>query len=230
MKWFKHMSNASDDEFIAELEDKFGLEGYARWFKLLEVIATQMDKTSKCSARFPWTKWQLFLKGKRKKLELFLGYCENKQRITQELNGNILEIKIPKLLKLRDNYTKDLEVNNKESSKQEVEVDINNNSIGAGRIPIPEEFNPTEETKQKAIIAMIPRALIDSPDELLKFSLHHKSKNTISADWQSEYLKWLMNAKVFAQKQVEKNETNKSGRRSGSDIIAEGCEDAFGSM
>jgi len=30
MKWFKHMSDASDDEFVSALEDEFGLEGYEK--------------------------------------------------------------------------------------------------------------------------------------------------------------------------------------------------------
>jgi hypothetical protein len=50
LKWFKHYTCSSDDEFIAGLEEEFGLEGYARWWKLLEAIAKQMDKTDRCFA------------------------------------------------------------------------------------------------------------------------------------------------------------------------------------
>lgn len=120
MKWFKHMTDASDDEFISELEDIFGLEGYARWFKLLEIVAKQMDETGKCSASYSWKKWQSLLRGKRKKLETFLEHLENKQKTNRKQTGNILEIKIPKLLELRDNHTKNLQV----TDKQEVEVEV----------------------------------------------------------------------------------------------------------
>lgn len=106
MKWFRHMTDASEDEFVVELESLFGLEGYARWFKLLEVIARQMDQSSKCSVAYPWSKWQTFLKGKRKKLETFLEHSQNKQKIFLKQNGNILEISCPKLLKLRDEYSR----------------------------------------------------------------------------------------------------------------------------
>ena len=41
MRWFKHMTDASDDEFVAAVESRFGLEGYARWWKLLEAVAKQ---------------------------------------------------------------------------------------------------------------------------------------------------------------------------------------------
>lgn len=104
MRWFKHYADASDDSFVEGLEDKFGLEGYARWWKMLEIIARSMDKTDGCSASHSWVKWQSFLKGKRNKLETFLEHCQNENKITFKLNGNILEIKCPNLLKLKDEY------------------------------------------------------------------------------------------------------------------------------
>lgn len=106
MKWFRHISDASDDEFIAELEELFGWEGYGRWWKLLEVIAKQMDASDKCSAEYSWSKWQTFLKGKRNKLETFLVHLQNKQKINLEQTGNILRISCPKLLDLRDEYSR----------------------------------------------------------------------------------------------------------------------------
>ncbi len=106
MKWFKHMSDSSDDSFIEDLEEIFGLEGYARWWKLLEVIAKKMDKTNDCSASHTWVKWQSLLKGKKNKLILFLEHCQNEHKIKLEQNGNILKITCPKLLKLRDEHTR----------------------------------------------------------------------------------------------------------------------------
>lgn len=117
MKWFKHLSDASDDAFIENLEEIFGWEGYGRWWKLLEIIAKKMDETNACFAEHSWVKWQSFLKGKRNKLELFLGHCHDKGKINLEQNGNILKISCPKLLELRDNHTKNLQVDNKGNSK-----------------------------------------------------------------------------------------------------------------
>lgn len=106
MKWFRHMADASDDEFLSGIEELFGWEGYGRWWKLLETIAKQMDGTNKCSAEYSWSKWQSFLKGKRNKLETFLVHCQDKRKIKLELNGNILKIFCPKLLELRDEYSR----------------------------------------------------------------------------------------------------------------------------
>lgn len=117
MKWFKHKSNSSENKFIENLEELFGLEGYARWFKILEKIALEMDESNKCYAEHSWIKWQSFLKGKRNKLETFLEHCQNENRIKLEQTGNILRISCPNILELRDNYTKDLQATSKNTCK-----------------------------------------------------------------------------------------------------------------
>lgn len=105
MLWFKHFSDASDDDFLEELECEFGLEGYARWWKLLEVIARPMGKKHPHPyASHSIGKWCSFLKAKRKILIPFLEHCENKSRINVELNGNIMKITCPKLLEIKDEY------------------------------------------------------------------------------------------------------------------------------
>ena len=47
MKWFKHLSTARNDEKIARLEDKCGLEGYGFYFKMLELVAESVDQTDR---------------------------------------------------------------------------------------------------------------------------------------------------------------------------------------
>ena len=113
MKWIKHMSDSSNDEFLVELEDIFGLEGYARWWKLLEAIAAQMKEKNDCSAAYPLKKWQTFLRVKQKKLVTFLEHLEKKQKIYTESTGNILRIKCPKLLEIRDNHLRNLQATDK---------------------------------------------------------------------------------------------------------------------
>lgn len=106
MRWFKHMTDASDNEFIERLEADFGLEGYARWWKLCEIIGKHMDNSGRCHAEYSWTKWQSFLKGKRNKLETFLKRLENESKIKIEEKGNILKIELHNILKYKDEYSK----------------------------------------------------------------------------------------------------------------------------
>lgn len=127
MKWFKHFSSASHDEFLESLIDDFGLEGYARWWLVLESIASQMDTTGRCHVEYSWVKWQTILKGKRNKLETFLEHCQNESKLKLEQNGNKLKITCPKLLNLRDNYSRNLQVDEQaatpSASNQEGEVE-----------------------------------------------------------------------------------------------------------
>ena len=43
MKWFKHYSNASDSVKLNHLIDELGLEGYGRYWLLLELLAQDFD-------------------------------------------------------------------------------------------------------------------------------------------------------------------------------------------
>ena len=138
MKWFKHMVDASGESTVAKIEAKFGLEGYARWFKLLEKVASEMKKPGQCSASYPWKKWQTFLGGKRKKLETFLKHLENQRKITLKPTGDVLEIFIPKLLEIKDNYQKDLEVSGK--------------PLGSNLLPIQNKRTEKEEQQERVVV------------------------------------------------------------------------------
>lgn len=35
MRWFKHMTDADDNEKLSRLQDEFGLEGYGFWWRAL---------------------------------------------------------------------------------------------------------------------------------------------------------------------------------------------------
>ena len=126
MKWFKHMTNASDDEFIAALEGEFGIAGYAHWFKMLEVIAKQMDKTDRCFATYPQAYWQQVLGFKQgKKLQTFLKFCETFGKVNVELMKSSLKIECPKLLKLKDEYAQKSGQTPPQTSEAETETDNN---------------------------------------------------------------------------------------------------------
>ncbi len=126
MKWFKHFSDASNDEFISDLEDEFGLVGYARWWKLIEAIAAQMEAgNSKCSASYSEKKWCRKLQCKPKVLARFLECTNNAGKTKVKQNGNIIEISCSKLLNLRDNHSRNLQVPDKKLAPDlHLEVDV----------------------------------------------------------------------------------------------------------
>ncbi len=107
MKWFKHECGERNEEFSSKLIDQFGLDGYARWSLLKEVVGENMDRYSdRHHISLSWTKWQSELRGKKTKLELFFKFLQDKGKISYILEGNILTISIPGLLQKRDEYSK----------------------------------------------------------------------------------------------------------------------------
>ena len=129
MKYLKHMTNASDDDFIEILESRFGLEGYARWWKMLEVIGAGMGKhQNNPFAVHEIGQWCAYLRGKRKVVYQFINFCvengkidvefldsvsgtkslhsRNEPGMFPESNRFIMKIVCPKILDLRDNWSR----------------------------------------------------------------------------------------------------------------------------
>lgn len=131
MKWFKHQTNARNDERMAKLADLSGLEGYGFYFMVLEIIAENMDETSRNYAEYSvdyWAKKLGILPNKFKKLlenciESGLFLVEKDIKNDKKLSKNRSEnykIISPNILKYRDNHTKNLQV----ASKQELDKEV----------------------------------------------------------------------------------------------------------
>ncbi|MGV7222692.1 MAG: hypothetical protein ACQ9MH_14335 [Nitrospinales bacterium] len=100
------MTDSSDDRFLIGLEDKFGMAGYARWWKILEKIGKVYGETEDFSASFPLMYWQTYLKCKRNKLISFLDHLQNEGKMFYETNGNVLKISYPKFKEVKDSRHK----------------------------------------------------------------------------------------------------------------------------
>jgi len=130
MKWFKHFSNASEDEFIQRLEDEFGLAGYAWWWKILETVARN-SKPGECSATLSSSKWKSSLLTNSKGLNKCLDFLElaGKSSISRHPgNRELITISIPKLLEIHDEWTSKVRRKSGHNSgvtpDQEVEVEV----------------------------------------------------------------------------------------------------------
>lgn len=119
MKWFKHQSTARNDERLARLEDKAGLEGYGFYFKMLEIVAEIIDSTDRCEVTYSMSRWARQVNVTTKKFLFLSQCCADVGLILVRRTGDDIAVNIPNLLKYRDNHTKNLQA----TSKQEVEVD-----------------------------------------------------------------------------------------------------------
>ena len=113
MRWFKHLTTASDDETMAALIEEFGPEGYGVFWIILEKIAAQMTENDRCSIRYSIKKWSSFVQISPKKFQKIVEFLSNEDNFPSKnplffvkQEGKFLEIECPKLLKYRDEYSK----------------------------------------------------------------------------------------------------------------------------
>lgn len=147
MKWFKHDSDAHQSEKLLKIIDTEGLEWYARWFILLEAIASKMDETDRCWLELPLSDWARLLKVKPQKLLTFCSDYQNLLEMSAECNENILRISVPKLLEKRDNHTKHLQVTckklvskSKEIRDKSKETEDTPNGVSSARAALASSF------------------------------------------------------------------------------------------
>lgn len=101
MLWFKHYTNASDNAWLNRLENDLGLEAYARWFKILEIIFSIKKEKFSNGAAFRPGFWCRALRFRSvNDCRSFLERLTNDQRIVVEWSPTEWVVRYPKALKL----------------------------------------------------------------------------------------------------------------------------------
>jgi len=148
MKWFKHMTNAMDDLFVKDIERKFGDTGYAFWFKTLELIGNHGE----CGVlKISWSNYLEKLHKRRTQVEQLLNFCSTSDKLTVTIKENELIIECKKFAEYSDNYTKyskTLQSNFKDTSKQEVEEEVDKKK---------------KKSTKKDVVFKIPDRLMEMP-------------------------------------------------------------------
>lgn len=140
MRFFKHMTNSSQDERIIRLEEEFGLEGYAAYFKVLEIIGSQFSsENQQVSVTFSLKTWRKLLTFPPKKMQNFATFAEKVGLFIVKLEGDDLTIECRNLLKYRDEYSKKKE---REASKSPDKVQTKSRQT-------PEPFKDKDKDKDK---------------------------------------------------------------------------------
>ena len=125
MKWIKHETDSLDSEFIQSLLREYGANGYLAYYGILEIAGKAVGYNPDQKVNFSPT----FLKQKLHispgKLKEIFEFCSGKGELFFNFSQENFEFHIPKLLKLKDNYVKDLQVAcKKPSNHKEVEVEV----------------------------------------------------------------------------------------------------------
>lgn len=110
MKWFRHYSDASEDEVLSGIRDRLGTEGYGAWWLILEAISRQIDKKPRDFAEYSIKKWRKITGISPKKLQKFLSFLSKNGKVfveNSEKDGiKYIKIRVPKILEIADEYTK----------------------------------------------------------------------------------------------------------------------------
>ena len=114
MKWFKHYSNAHRDRTLMAIFKKYGLEGEARFWRLVELMAERLDKNE--------TIFYFDLETIRQSLRFrsltdcrpFLDHLTTFTEMKVNYSGNDCVIEWRKILEIKDNHSRNLQVTDKQ--------------------------------------------------------------------------------------------------------------------
>ena len=99
------MTRSWDDERISRLVERAGLEGYGFYFRLVEIIAANMEENSKPNATYSAQKWSKLTAIFKPKVQKLCEVCSDLGLIEFEINSDLLKVSIPKIIKYRDEYS-----------------------------------------------------------------------------------------------------------------------------
>jgi len=123
------MSSASNDSKISLLEQRFGLVGYAVYFKLIELCASNWDEVSPPVFIFSRKKISLLIGLKSKQTELLMSYLSELNLFQIEIGEFAIKVFAPKLAEVKKRYEKKREATTTQphsyiETEVETEVDI----------------------------------------------------------------------------------------------------------
>ena len=175
MKWFKHMTDSLDDPFIHELMDNFSHLGYAVWFGLIEIIAKENKNSITGNLSVSPTYLRRKLRTSPTKLREVLDFCQTHLRLTVNFSEKNWEITFPKIAKIKDNYTKDLQAPCKKLSIEEEEEE--EKEVDKKKIKKEKKIKPSriEVSKEDELPDWIPK---DAWEGYLEMRLAKKKKPT----------------------------------------------------
>jgi len=111
MKWFKHMSDMHDNERVCQYmySCKNPLEAYGFYIMMLELVASKVQG-NKCSVKYPLKVWYRMFNIHHNKFTTLLEKLRVGGLVQAQYDdskgGSSLIVTIPKLLKIRDEYSK----------------------------------------------------------------------------------------------------------------------------
>jgi len=224
------MSDSLDDPFISDLMDEYGHLGYTIWFGILEIIAKENGAKLTGKIEISPTYLRRKLRTSTTKLQQVLDFCQTYVRLSVTFSKKRWIIDCPKLLEIKDNYIKDLQVTGKKpSNHKEVEKEVEEEKdsfnvsddtdqskkvekkTGKTEAPDPKDFVISDATYKN-----LKKWNFKTDDEILDMVEHcfdwYRSHGKRQADWQAVLRNWAKNqaTKFKPRNKPSNGKTNKT--------------------
>ncbi len=109
MRWIKHETNTLQDKKLAPLISIGGLEAYGFYWRVMEILASNIEDVSDTSVTFSAKIWGNLLGISTQKFKKMLEICSElgifDQFLTNIAGENFIKISAPSLLYMADEYT-----------------------------------------------------------------------------------------------------------------------------
>lgn len=86
MKWFRHYSDAAEDEILSGIRDRLGTEGYGAWWLILEAISRQIDKKPRDFAEYSVKKWRKITGISAKKILAIMDFLSQNNLVKYKIS------------------------------------------------------------------------------------------------------------------------------------------------
>ncbi len=104
MRWFKHLANASSDIKLIMIEEKYGVAGYAAYWKIVEYCAGQWKKGEPPIFKMTLKQTALVIRMKWKQTALVMETFSQLKVFDLERYDNLYIINFPALASIRDEH------------------------------------------------------------------------------------------------------------------------------
>lgn len=100
------MTASHDDEKLADLITRYGHAGYGVWWLVVEIVAARVESDGKAEVTYPVSKWSHLLSVRGSLVRHCLSKLEVTHLVTVEWTDSDITVRIPNLLKYRDEYSR----------------------------------------------------------------------------------------------------------------------------
>lgn len=177
--YFRHSFGARNDEFIVELMEEFGVQGYFYFFSLIEVCAEKTEGSLDYNVTIHASTLRKELRLTTRRLNQFLTFLQERSKVRYTLVKHSYEIIIHNLPKYLGRYKNEIQ-KNAPNKRKEKENKLNEIKLNKRK--------PENPKKEILVGAIAPLSECEIASEMLA-DVSHELQNSWLKSYELEYLR-----------------------------------------